>query len=186
MEASMHTVLRHELAMDESLFWQWFFDENVNRENYLGRLGFPEFEIVRLERHADGRVERVVKAKPRMKMPRPVQALFGNSAAYEEHGNFDPSARRWQARCVGALTDRVVTTIAVWIENAVPGRLEQVIELEVTANVPGLGKLIENAIMKQTVELFETTRDYTRERITALQRENTQAGLASGAAVDLS
>ena len=98
----MQLTLKHDLAIGEALFWQWFVDAEFNRKMYLEHLRFPRFELVSLERRPDGTWQCHLRAQPNVALPAPLRGLLGGSTGYEEHAEIDCAGRRFRARFVPA------------------------------------------------------------------------------------
>jgi hypothetical protein len=143
------------------VFWtRMFFDAEYNAGLYRA-LGFESYDVLSLERHADGRIERKLRAEPPLSGPEILRKALRGRIYYVEHGTFDSARQVWEFANESSLKagdTRVAGTI-----RALPhaeGMLHRV-ELEISVSALGLGSLIEKQIEKSTRESYLVTTTYT-------------------------
>lgn len=157
MKATIESFFR----IRPELFWQrLFFDAEYNAGLYR-ELGFESYEVLKLERHDDGRVVRSLKAEPPLSGPELLRKQLRGRIYYIEEGNFDPARGSWEFvnhTSVKAGSTQVSGTIRV--EPHAEG-LRQLVELEISVSALGLGGLIERTIEKNTRASYRVTADYT-------------------------
>ena len=76
----------HLIETDVEKFWELFFDPEFNRALYLDHLKFTTFHVVEDVKAADGSRQRRIECVPKIDVPAPARAFFGNSAGYTEVG----------------------------------------------------------------------------------------------------
>ena len=166
----MQLTLKHDLAIGEALFWQWFVDAEFNRKMYLEHLRFPRFELVSLERRPDGTWQRHLRAQPNVALPAPLRGLLGGSTGYEEHAEIDCAGRRFRARFVpAAAPERVRAEARIWTVAHAPDAIARHVQLEVEVSAPLFARMLERFILDRTAETFEASAVYIARRGAELQ-----------------
>ena len=157
MKATIESIFR----VSPEVFWQrLFFDAEYNAGLYR-ELGFESYEVLKLERHADGRVERSLKAEPPLSGPELLKRQLRGRIYYTEEGVYDPALGLWQFvnhSSVKAGSTQVSGTIRV---EPHPEGLRHLVELVVSVSALGLGAMIERAIEKNTRESYRVNTAYT-------------------------
>jgi hypothetical protein len=143
------------------VFWtRLFFDAEYNAGLYRA-LGFESYQVLSLETHPDGRVERKLRAEPPLSGPELLRKALRGRIYYVEHGSYDPARQLWQftnESSVKAGDTRVAGTIRALPH---PLGMRHQVELEISVSALGLGSLIEKQIEKSTRESYLVTTSYT-------------------------
>ncbi len=157
----MQTKIESIFHVAPDVFWaRLFFDADYNAGLYKA-LGFESYEVQSLQTHADGRIERRLRAEPPLSGPEIVRKALRGRIYYVESGSYHPARGVWDfanESSVKAGDTRVAGTI-----RALPhpdGMLHQV-ELDIQVSALGLGSLIERQIEKSTRESYVVTTTYT-------------------------
>jgi hypothetical protein len=144
-------AIRQLLDCSEQEFWERIFrSEDFNRYLYEG-LGF-EYE---LQEWSPDTGYRRAKVSPGQHMPRPVAKVLGERFSYVEEGRFDAAAERYEFRVIpSALSDRIHAEGVVVVEAISECQCERTVTLEISAQVIGLGRLVEAYIVASTREQY--------------------------------
>ncbi|MCC6522300.1 MAG: DUF2505 family protein [Polyangiaceae bacterium] len=136
---------RHTFACDVDTFWRVFLDPAFNRELFLKALAFQKFEVV-----AETETSRTMRATPKVNMPKPVAALFGDGFSYEEQGRLEGTPKVWRWKIVTkALGEKFRNEGTVRAEPAGEGKCTRIDTLTLEAKVFGIGGLIEGTAEKE-------------------------------------
>ncbi|MBW2453450.1 MAG: DUF2505 domain-containing protein [Deltaproteobacteria bacterium] len=137
-------TLRHEINCSAKQFWPVFFDKHFNETMFLKALGFPEYEIVE-QTETDGAVRRIVRARPKMNLPKPLMKLLGDRFGYTEEGSFDPKTEVWSFKMTpSTLAGKLRNEGTTRVEAIDDTRCRRVAELICEVKVFGLGGLLES------------------------------------------
>jgi hypothetical protein len=144
-------AIQQLLDCSEKEFWvRIFASEDFNQYLYDG-LGFG-YELQ--EWNPDTGFRRA-KIWPSQQMPRAVARVLGDRFSYVEEGTFDAEAGRYDFRIItSAATDRIRSKGAVAVEPVSARQCERRVTLEIAADVPGLGRLIESYLVTTTREQY--------------------------------
>ncbi len=144
-------AIRQLLDCSEQEFWERVFrSEDFNLYLYEG-LGF-EYELQ--EWNPDTGYRRA-KVSPGQDMPRPVAKVLGERFSYVEEGSFDPGTERYEFRVIpSTLADRIRASGVVVVEGISAHQCERTVTLEISAQVLGLGRLVEAYIVASTREQY--------------------------------
>ena len=144
-------AMRQLLDCSEQEFWDRIFrSEDFNQYLYEG-LGF-EYELQ--EWNPDTGYRRA-KVSPGHQMPRPVAKVLGERFSYVEEGTFDPRKERYEFRVIpSALPDRIRAEGVVVVEAISEQQCERKVTLEISAQVLGLGRLVEAYLVASTREQY--------------------------------
>lgn len=157
----MKTRIENVFRVRPEVFWtRLFFDAGYNEGLYRA-LRFESYEVLSLERFADGSVKRSLRATPPLSGPALLRQRLQGHIYYVEEGTYDAARRLWQftnRTSVAAGTTQVAGTIAV--EPHAEGA-KHVVELDVRVSALGLGGMIERAIEKSTRDSYRVTTEYT-------------------------
>ena len=161
------TTATNIIDCDVDTFWKMFFDEAYNRAFYMDELGFTKFEILSSSDNA-----RVIRAVPKLDMPKPVMKLLGSSFGYEEHGTLDRDKNLWSWKMVpNTMADKLKTEGTIKIEAAGEGKCRRTDTCTLEAKIFGVGGLVESstekevrsAWSKETVFLTRWLKDHSYE-----------------------
>jgi hypothetical protein len=150
MTTSKASVL---LPCAPDLFWRVFLDPAYLRVLYLEELNYKNFEVLELTD-----TSRKLRIVPRFNLPGPIEALIGESFAYEDHGTLDRERNEWTWRMVqpkelhpGARPrmDVITTRGRVHVEATSERQCRRTDEVVIEASVFGLGGLIESSVEKE-------------------------------------
>ena len=144
-------AIRQLLDCPENEFWAGIFgSEDFNKYLYE-RLGF-EYELQ--EWNPDTGYRRA-KIWPTPQMPRAVARALGERFSYVEEGTFDADAERYDFRVItSAVADRIRVRGTVAVEGVSDQQCERRVTLEISADVLGLGRLIEAYFVTTTREQY--------------------------------
>jgi hypothetical protein len=138
-------------------FWAVFFDEEYCRSLYLEGLQFRDLEVL-----AHDESSRKLRVVPRFNLPRPVAKLIGESFAYEQHGALDREAGIFTWKMVqpgdiktGARPGMVSSSGTLRITDNGDGTCKRRDDVSLSANVFGLGGMIEGVMEKETRSTWE-------------------------------
>jgi hypothetical protein len=143
--------IRQLLDCSEEEFWKRIFaSEEFNQYLYEG-LGF-EYEL--LEWNCETGYRRA-KVSPTHQVPRPIARIFGDRFSYVEEGTYDPVIERYEFRVIPcAMPDRIRAKGTLEVEAVSPSQCERRVNLEIGADVMGLGRLIEAYFVAVTREQY--------------------------------
>ena len=144
-------AIRQLLDCSEPEFWSRIFrSEDFNRFLYDG-LGF-EYELLEWNVKSGYRKARVW---PRHQMPGPLMKVFGERFNYTEEGAFDPVAERYRFRVIpSAIPDRISAIGSIAVEAISETQCERKVSFEITADVLGVGRVIESYLVSTTREQY--------------------------------
>ncbi|MFW6050448.1 MAG: DUF2505 domain-containing protein [Myxococcota bacterium] len=159
--------IRHTFPITEEQFWNdTFFNEEFNRELYLGKLGFDQYEVLEQGEEAGGVRARKVRTTLKIDAPGPVRKLVGDSVSYVETGKYDPATRRYRFRIEPSkLADKLQISGEMWCEPRGDKRVERILKVEATAKIFGVGKLVEGTVEKNTRDSYDKAADFTNQWI---------------------
>lgn len=90
----MHFTLEHRFEAPVDVV-----ERASNADDYQERLSdlpnLGERKVTKLDRHADGSIDRTTHYKLGSQLPAPVVAVIGPAATWDEVATFDPAAHRW-------------------------------------------------------------------------------------------
>jgi len=150
MKTSTASVL---LACSPDVFWRVYLDTEYLRALYLGALGHKGFDVLEVTE-----TSRKLRVVPKMKLPGPVDALIGNSFAYEDHGTLDRAKNEWTWRMVQPKDldprakprkDVLTARGTVRVEPVGDGQCRRTDEVVIEAKIFGLGGVIESSAEKE-------------------------------------
>jgi hypothetical protein len=134
-------------------FWRVFLDPAYLRVLYLEELKYRNFEVLEVTD-----VSRKLRIVPKLSVPGPIEALIGESFAYEEHGTLDRARNECTWRMVQPKVlhpaarprkDVITTRGRVRIEATSERQCRRSDEVVIEANIFGLGGLIESSIERE-------------------------------------
>ncbi|MGB5702953.1 MAG: DUF2505 family protein [Polyangiales bacterium] len=144
-------AIRQLLDCSQQEFWERIFRcETFNRYLYDG-LGF-EYELQEWDPEAG---YRRAKVSPGHKMPKPIAKVLGEHFSYVEEGSFDAAAERYEFRVIpSTMPDRIRAGGIVVVEPVSEHQCERKVTVEFSADVPGLGRVIEAYLVSSTREQY--------------------------------
>lgn len=159
----MQTQIVNILQVTPETYWQQlFFDPEYHRALY-DRLAFPSCEVELLERDDNGRVRRVIRAKPPVHAPDFIRRKLGGRLQYVEDGTYDPTTGLWTfTNEVSMAKDHVAIRGAIRTDPVAQG-LRHVLDLDAKVNVFGLGPVFEHLIEKNTRDSYTVMAAFTNE-----------------------
>ncbi len=134
--------LVHEINCSAARMWELFFDDAFNVEMYCEGLSFPKCDIVE-KREQNGVLHRRMVMIPKVEVPRPLAALFGDRVGFEEIGDWDRAkpVYRWKL-ILAALGDKVQIDGTMRLVDLPNGHCSRKTEFGAESKVFGLGGLI--------------------------------------------
>lgn len=143
------------------LFWRdLFFDADYNAGLYQA-LGFPHFEVQRLDREPNGTVHRRLRVVPLIKAPLIIRRKLEDRFFYIEEGTFDPQAQLWRFRIVPSMAPDHTKISGVIHTRAQGSGMEHVLNLTAEVTAFGLGSLFERAVESNTRDSYRRTVEFT-------------------------
>ena len=138
--------LEHEIACDESTFWETFFDPEYNRQLFLDVLEFPEFEIVD-QQETEVQLTREVNSRPRIPWHQALAVkLSGKSFRFNELGFFDKTDQIWRWNLkANVMANKLHNRGTVRLEVLAPDRVRRITNIEIEARVFLLGPSMEKS-----------------------------------------
>lgn len=159
----MSYEIRDSFDCDATTFWRVFFDAAYSEALYRGHLKFDVFEVVSLEKDADGNISRRTRQAPRVEIPAVAKKAIGDSTGFTEEGRFDAKSQRWTFTVIPATAaDKVKTTGEMWCEPRGEGRIERVTRIDTKVKIFGIGGVVESFIEKTTRTLYGQAAEFTR------------------------
>jgi hypothetical protein len=162
-------TLTHQIECDADTFWKVFFDKDFNRQLYLDKLGFPEFEVLEMN-ETDAQITRKAAGQPKLKdLPGPVAKLLGNSFRYTENGTFDKATKVWKWKMTpSTLADKMRQEGTLHLEPAGDKAVRRVVELVNEAKIFGVGGLLEKSAEKSLRDGWDTSAAFLNEWVKKL------------------
>ena len=144
-------AIRQLLDCSEHEFWEKIFgSEDFNRYLYEG-LGFE----YKLQEWNPETGYRRAKVWPTHQMPKAVARVLGERFSYVEEGSYDLVAQRYEFRVIpSTLADRIHAKGTVLVEPVSSHQCERQVDIEIGADVLGLGRLIEAYFAASTREQY--------------------------------
>ena len=155
----MQFTIENVLAVRPDVFWQLFFDPAYN-EGLYRELRFDSYEVLALDRAADGTIRRKLRAVPPLSGPEILKRQLRGMVYYIEEGTYDPVRDVWEFEnhtSVKAGTTRVTGSIRL---EPIPEGTRQIVALDVRVSALGLGSLVERQIEKGTRESYRVASAY--------------------------
>lgn len=162
----VHTRFEHACHCGEAVFWsQIAFEPEFDRRLFLDVLGYESFEVESFHETAN-HIRRVVIGSPRITrhVPEASRRLLSRGLRYREVDLFDKRARRCRTTIdpIGYFR-RLSIAIETTTHALGPNQCRCIYDIDVTASILarlggnsafGIGRVIENEIIKQLVEGF--------------------------------
>lgn len=156
----MRVRIETPLQVTPETFWsRLFFDDDYNRGLYEA-LGFQAFEVLKLERRADGRIRRLVRAEPPVKAPDFLKRKLAQRLSYLDDGEFDPSTQTWTFSNESNVAKDVTQIGGTIRAEPCPGGALMVVELDLNVRAFGFGGLAERVIEKNARDSYRVTAGY--------------------------
>ena len=162
---------KYEMTVDT--FWNdIFFDDDFNQYLYHESLGFPRFEVVEFERFEDGMIKRLIKAYPRIDVPRPLQRVLGNNIHYYERGEYDPRTRHWKCSIeIPRLSSKLKITSDMWLVDDARGGSVRHVDFDVQIRLLGMGRILGRFTRMSLEETYGEAARHTNEWFRTMSRE---------------
>ena len=160
----MHRTIRHRFDVSAETWWnQVFFDPNYLTALHHEGLGCRAFEVVRLERDADGRVHQELATEPRIIAPPVIRKAIGERVRYRERGLFDPRTGRYEFEIIpSSLTAATRIQGVITLESPQAHSVERVCDLQFEVKVRGVGRLIEAFIGRSYTQSINRAGAFTQ------------------------
>lgn len=143
--------IRQLLDCSEAEFWERIFrGEEFNQYLYEG-LGF-EYELQEWNPETG---YRRAKVWPTHHMPKAIKKVLGERFSYVEEGTFNPAERRYEFQVIpSSLPERIRVEGTLMVEPVSPNQCERHVDIEIGADLLGLGRLIESYFAATTREQY--------------------------------
>ncbi len=160
----MNKTIRHRFDVDPPTWWsRVFFDPDYLEALHLEGLRCRKFEVVSLERDADGRVHQELKTEPRILAPPVIRKAIGDRVEYRETGVYDPATGLYRFSIIpSSLTSATTIEGVISLENQADGMIDRVCDLHFKVNVRGVGKLIEAFVGRSYTHNIDRAATFTK------------------------
>ena len=141
--------IAHTFDCSAEDYWdKLFFDDEYNRELFLGRLRFEVWKVVSQDQD-DRQIRRVIEAVPPMPdLPSVLKKVVKDGLGYRETGIFDRSTRRYELSvATKSLPGRVTITGVTTTEPIDDKHCSRVHLAHVHANVRLVGGMLETRLL---------------------------------------
>jgi hypothetical protein len=143
--------LEHEIACDEDAFWKVFLDREYTEKLFREVLGFPHFEILE-EKDEEGVLRRECAAQPKLPAAQMALARLLRRRGFHfiERGQFEKKARTWTWELEPNVWASLLTNRGkVTVQPVGEGRVRRVVDIEIAANIPAVGGMIEGSAVNR-------------------------------------
>jgi hypothetical protein len=104
-----------------------------------------------------------VRTEPKADAPAAVRKVLGDSLSYVEEGVLDPKTGRYKYTITPSkLANKVSIKGELWVEPRGEKRCERIVDVSISVDVFGVGRLIENFVEKTTRDSYDKASDWTR------------------------
>jgi hypothetical protein len=160
----MRYTIRHTFRISPEAFWdKLFFDPEYNRALFEGHLKFSIYNVLALDRRADGSVHRKTECAPKVEIPAVAKKVLGDTASYIEDGRFDPATKKFTVDVLPKMAgDKIKTRVTMWIEPKGDKVIDRVVEVDNTVKIFGVGSVLEAFIEKQTRANYDAAAEFTQ------------------------
>lgn len=157
-------TIRHTFDCSADDFWEKTFkNQEFNKNLYLEKLSFSEYEVLEDRTDDEGKIHRRVRCAPPTDAPRAVKKVLGDSLSYVEEGVFDPSTKKYRFKIVPSkMADKFRSEGEFWVESLDDDRCERICSMSVDVKIFGVGGVIESFMEKQTKDSYEQAAIHTR------------------------
>ena len=144
-------VLVHDIDCGKVAFWKSYFDAALSRRLFLEGLAFRDY-VVTSQTEDDKVIRRTVSVEPTLALPSVLSKLLESQFRYTEQGTFDKATETFRWKLVpSAMADKIrVDGTMTATENG--EKVTRRVELEISASVLMVGKLIEETFAKQMMD----------------------------------
>jgi hypothetical protein len=157
MQARIENIFR----VTEATFWDVLFFEHEYNARLHKELGFDTYEVRAIEDLGDGKVRRLLRAEPPLKVPEMLRKKLQSRLYYEEEGVYDRLARRWEFSSNTSVARDSTKISGVITTRPHPEGTLHVVELDVRITALGLGSMIEKLVEKNVRESYAVTTRFT-------------------------
>jgi hypothetical protein len=159
----MKVVMSHPFDCTPDTFWRRiFFDDEYNRALFVGELGFPAWEVRKLER-TDARVDRTVFITPQQKGPEVLRKVISGTLSYEEIGTWTASDGVYRFRTVpNSMAEKTRIEGTIRAKPVGADRMERQLELDVEVKVMLVGGTIEKFLAGEIRSNYDHGAAFTR------------------------
>jgi hypothetical protein len=157
-------TIRHTFDCDpETFMTKTFRSQSFNKDLYIKGLEFKGYDILEDKEDADGKLHRRVRTEPKADAPAAVRKVLGDSLSYVEEGVLDPKTGRYKYTITPSkLANKVSIKGELWVEPRGEKRCERIVDVSISVDVFGVGRLIENFVEKTTRDSYDKASDWTR------------------------
>jgi len=144
--------LLHDIECGKDDFWKSYFDEALSKRLFLEGLGFRDYAVTS---HIEDEktIRRKVSVEPTLALPAPLLKLLGSQLRYVEEGTFDKATETFRWTLIpSTMADKIRVTGKMTATPKGDQKVCRRVELEVSASVLMVGKLIEETFAKQLDE----------------------------------
>jgi len=155
--------MAHTFDCSAEDYWdKLFFDDEYNRELFLGRLRFEHWQVVSQEQD-DKKIRRVIDAVPPMPdLPSVLKKVVKDGLGYRETGVFDRATRRYQLSVVTkSLPGKVDVTGVTTTQSVGDKRCSRVHLAHAQANVRLVGGMIEARLLDDMEKSYAKAAEFS-------------------------
>ena len=124
-----------------------------------------ERRVTKLEEHPDGTIHRIVRYKLGSQLPAPVVAVLGDTATWDEIGDYDPSAREWTFEIKPHMLGGRLQCRGRYAFVPDGDATKRLVEVDLKVKVPLVGGRAEREIRKGLVDTMEAEAQLLAERL---------------------
>lgn len=153
----VHIEFDHVIRCDPQRFWRGFFNQDTIASFYTRAVGFTQFTVLRQDSDETA-ISRDVDCHLPVPLSRPLQAIFRSGFRFVERGRFERDGGVWRfvwTPTTLASRIRFDGWMRVVDADEVPGASHRLVQIDVTARVPGLAGLIEHTAEKLLQESWD-------------------------------
>jgi hypothetical protein len=147
----------HVIRCSPERFWKGFLNPDTVARFYTRAIGFTKFTLLRQDEDETS-ISRDVDCDLPVPLSRPLRAIFRDGFRFVERGRFERDDNVWRfAWTPATLASRIRFNGWMRIVHAeeAPDASHRLVQIDVTARVPGLGSLIEHTAEKLLRESWE-------------------------------
>lgn len=170
----MRSTIKDELeAKSPREFWQEVFVRAADHERIYRELGYSEAKVLEQVGDLDTGFRRRFMFVQPLAAPGPLKRLLGGEQTLLEEGVFDAAKGeyRFELTPAGALRERIRVRGVTRVEQAGPGKVLRVCELDCSCTIPALGSLTERFMAKSNEEIYARRTQLERKLLHEARRQ---------------
>jgi hypothetical protein len=137
-------TLTHEIDCAPETFWKIFFDQEFNQQLHTQVRDFSAYTTVE-QRENEQEIYRKIQGVPKLNLSEPVAKLLGAAISFVEEGTFNKATQIWHWKMTpSVMHDKIRNEGTVRVESTGDGKCSRLTEVEIEAQVFGVGGMIES------------------------------------------